>query len=128
MRSRTFLFLLFCFSLTKRPRGLNVLGYKCHQYCNVTILIVVAKDLSISLRFSPRILFCDANSALLHLVSRWLSFTHSCSHAFRYGTRIKEIIPARTVPTNSYSKNCKAIHSLLHSDDELVSIIYESEC
>ena len=54
----------------------------------ITILPVVTKDLPISPRFTPFIFFYrDASSAVLQLVNRWLDFTSSLSHVFRYGRK-----------------------------------------
>ena len=50
----------------------------------ITILPVVTKDLPISPCSRLTIFYRDASSALLQLVTQWLNFTYSRSHAFRY--------------------------------------------
>ena len=52
---------------------------------NVAILPIVTKDFPISPRFTPYDSHRDASSELLRLVSQWLNFIYSRSHAFRYG-------------------------------------------
>ena len=68
--------------------GLNVLGYQLNPtYCNIAILPVVTKDISMSPRFSPMIVYRDVGSALLQLINQWLNFIYSRSHPFRYGRK-----------------------------------------
>ena len=58
----------------------------------------------------------DASSALLQLVNRWLNFTYSRSHAFRYERK-------NTNPTYDFRTSRCAAYLLDHSGDELSCII-----
>ena len=53
----------------------------------ITILPVVTLDLFMSPRFMPYDFYRDGSPAILQLVNQWLNFTHSRSHAFRYGKK-----------------------------------------
>ena len=55
-----------------------------HTYCKaaITILPVVTKNLPLSPRFSPKIVYRDASSALIPLVNRWLNLTCSAFNLF----------------------------------------------
>ena len=70
-------------------------------YCNVAILPVVTKDLSISPRFLPTNVYRDVSPALFHL-NRWLNFTSSRFHAFRYRRQKKS---SALILTGVYSCN-----------------------
>ena len=50
---------------------------------------VVSRDLHISPRFTPTILYRDACTALLHLVNQRLNFSSLRPHAFRYENQKK---------------------------------------
>ena len=85
---------------------------------NVAILSVITKDLPISPQFTP-----------YEFVKQWLSFTYSCSNAFRY--RRKDKNPALTsidFPTSALAGYCVQVtyYSSLrldHSGNEGYSII-----
>ena len=62
---------------------------------NVAILPVVIKDLAISPRFTRYELYRDASSALLQLVNKWLDFTYSRTHTFRYRHQNKNLALTR---------------------------------
>ena len=96
-----------------------------HTYCNVALLPVVTKDPPVSPRFSPYdFLYRVASATLLQLVSQWLDFTYSRSHAFRYYAeeRIHILVFTRNRLTVSALAGVRA-YLLDHSGDEGIRLL-----
>ena len=84
----------------------------------ITILPVVTKDLPISPRFTTYDFYRDASSALLQLVSQWLNFTYSRSHAFRHERKNTISTLVRIELTTSTLAGVCAGYLLDHSGDD----------
>ena len=122
---------MFCLLYLTFAQIINVLGLRSHL-CNIAILHVVAKNLPISSRLSPRIFYRNAELVLLHLDKKWLDFFAALRfHALRSGNQNKrnhavkirshKICPINTYITIIFNSELRG-YTLLHPSDELMPV------